>query len=327
MVKTVVIADDEKVMKDLLEDMLSSEGYNTYCYSNGNDVINHIENKGMPDVFLLDIRMPHSGIDTAKEIRQKNEDVPIIAITANMHSSLYKDFFQLNFYDVLEKPFNPNSITIRVNNAIESSKIPTYQKMTESLMLTIAKMGDSRDKDTQNHNKRLGEICYVVAKEYGIDKKLSNDLKLSAMLHDIGKISIPDNILQKPEKLNKDEFEIIKTHTSEGASLLSGLVESYQFRYMRLAQDIALYHHEKEDGSGYPIGLTAPEIPNVIKIVTMADIYDAVTMNRPYHNGRSHKEGLEIIKEETQKNKLNKDVLEAFLRVKDKIEELKSLYD
>lgn len=325
----VFVADDEGFMRDIVEGTLGVEGYDVSTFPNGELLMDYVRiSRETPNLVILDMNMPKKdGLQTSRELREEGYEGPIIGITGDLKENMYRTFFEQGFYDVLKKPFSASILAARSKNAIDNALIPSYEEMTNALVRTIGYMGDARDTDTQNHNQRLGEISYVVARGLGLDDRFSSDIKRAAIMHDIGKIAIPDEILRKPGKLTEEEFETIKTHTTFGASILVQLAENIPFRYIKLAQDIAYYHHEKLDGSGYPNGFKADNIPLEVRIVTVADIYDAVTMKRSYHPQQSHELGTKVIQEEAGAGKLDKEVVQAFMETQEEIKDIKEKFN
>ena len=267
-----------------------------------------------------------NGIETAEKIRETDKKTPIIAISGYLNDNYYKGFFEQGFCEAISKPFSVEVLRAKVQNALNNALIPSYQKLIDLFTLTVAHMGDARDALTQNHNLRIGELSSLLAAEMGFNNRHCEDIRLGARLHDIGKIAINDKILQKPGKLTDDEFDYIKVHTSNGAVILDGLAKESQFSYLKLASEIAMYHHEKLDGKGYPNQLKGNEIPLYVRIVTVVDIYDAVTMQRPYHDERPHEEGIKVLLELQNQGKLDPDIIAIFLKRETEIKEIKNLF-
>ena len=314
-------------MRNLIKEALF-EDYDVTTFESGKLLLEHIDKSNSnPDLYLLDIKMPDlNGIETAKLIREKDENTPIIAMSGYLNDTYYKGLFEHGFYEAIPKPFSIEVLLKKIKNAIDNALIPSYKRLVDLFTLTMAHMGDARDTLTEKHNLRIGEFSYLLAQEMQFSSQIFEDIKLSSRLHDIGKISIIDEVLQKKGKLTSEEFEYMKTHTTKGAAMLDGLATETHFRYLGLASEIALYHHEKLNGAGYPNRIKAEEIPLYVRIVTVADIYDAVTMKRPYHEARPHEEGVKVLKEEVNQGRLDEDVIRAFLIRERDIKEIKEIY-
>ncbi len=175
----------------------------------------------------------------------------------------------------------------------------------------LAVASEYKDEDMGEHMKRVESLAQLVAKELGMDEQISDKIAKASIMHDIGKLSVPDTILKKPGKLNKREFETVKRHTTNGAKILSG-----QSQY-ELACEIALSHHESYDGTGYPHGLKGDDIPVSGRIVGLVDVYDALTNNRPYKQAWTHQKAVDLIRDERGK-KFDPEVVDAFMRLVDR---------
>jgi putative two-component system response regulator len=202
------------------------------------------------------------------------------------------------------------------------------------IIFSMAKLAESRDPDTGAHLERMREYCRVIAEDLSHQEKYRNWVDgnfiqliyLTSPLHDIGKVGIPDNVLLKPGKLSKEEFEIMKRHSMIGFETLDAAAKTYpDARFLLLARDIALTHHERFDGSGYPNGLVGEAIPLCGRIVALADVYDALTTKRIYKPAYSHEEARAIIFGEMLE-KFDPDILESFCRQEDRFREIKDQF-
>jgi putative two-component system response regulator len=326
--KTIYVVDDEKAICLLLKRFLRKQGYRVNTFESPLDLIDTITDpEKLPDLIITDIMMPEmTGVDLAKAIRSHSEDVPIMAITGHMDSSLYKGLFENGFCDMVEKPFILELLLSRIKRVLETAQIPNYKKVMDTLVLAIANMGDARDVLTQNHNVRIGEISYILACEMGLSEEITQAIRLAARMHDIGKLSVPDTILQKKGRLTEEEFKQVKTHATAGAKMLESLKMVLATDYIDMAYEIVLMHHEKLDGSGYPAQLKAHEIPLHVRIATVADIYDAVTMSRPYHGAQTHEEAIRILQGEASAGKLDRNVIKALIASEKEIKEVKAQF-
>ncbi len=320
-------ADDDPLVRSLIEEMLSDE-YEVTSFESGEALLEHMEaNHNKPDLYILDINMPEiDGIETARRIRKADPNTPIMALSADLNDSVYRGLFEQGFYEAMSKPFSYEVLMGKVRNALDNAIIPNYKKIIDLFAGAIAYMGDARDSTTQYHTLRIGEICYLLAEELGLGNQISANLRIASRLHDIGKIRIRDDVLQKPAKLTSNEFDHIKTHTTEGAAILESFSFDKSLELLNTAARIALLHHEKLDGSGYPYGLKNSEIPEYVKIVTVVDIFDASTMERPYHPPRPFDSGIKILREEVEQGKIDGDVVESFIRREPDIQEIRRIY-
>jgi len=202
--------------------------------------------------------------------------------------------------DYVTKPFNPAELTLRIN----TGRRIIHSESRDITILALAKLAESRDRETGNHLERVRSYCRILARQLQsqpqfrdtIDDEYIRLIYDTSPLHDIGKVAIPDAILLKPGQLTKAEFEIMKTHTTHGARTLSAAMAEFpNARFLQMAHDIALSHHERYDGRGYPQGIAGQDIPLCARIVTLADVYDALTSKRVYKPDMSHAEASSII--------------------------------
>ncbi|MGB9668716.1 MAG: HD domain-containing phosphohydrolase [Thermosulfidibacteraceae bacterium] len=302
----ILIVDDEEINVETLSLILSMHGYDVITATNGKRAFELFEHE-KPDVVLLDLIMPEmSGIEVLEILSEKHDlnKTPIIVITALGDVETKKIAFEKGAHDFITKPFDKEDLLIRLNNALKlknyhelidsynrmleeevekrtkilKEAIHKLEKVHEELIYRLGKAAEYRDDDTGQHTKRVGLISQKIAETLGLNRERCRTIGLAAPMHDIGKIGIPDQILLKPGKLTVEEFEIIKKHTLIGYDILSGS----EHPILICAANIALYHHEKWDGSGYPFGLSGEDIPIEARIVGIADFFDACTSDRVY---------------------------------------------
>ncbi|MBI5889161.1 MAG: response regulator [Nitrosomonadales bacterium] len=311
---TVVIIDDEFTSRIILDKIVRSLQKEVSVESFPSPLgaldwlhLNH------PDLILVDHLMDDmSGLETVKRIRRipHLEHVPIIMITVSGENEVRNKALEVGVTEFLAKPFNHYECQIRCRNLLslhmhhrdvmrrseelEKAVTEATKRILEreqETLFRLAKAGEYRDSDTGNHVLRMSRFSRLIAEGMGLDENRCSLIEMAAPMHDIGKIGIPDNILLKPGKLNHEEFSIMKTHTSIGYHIL----KSSHSKYISLGAEIALSHHERFDGSGYPNGLEGKAIPLDARIVALADVYDALTSERPYKKAWSNQEALEYI--------------------------------
>jgi putative two-component system response regulator len=254
-----------------------------------------------PDLVLLDLHMPQvDGFELMQRLGtliDAGSDVPFLVLTADTTEETRRRALSVGARDFLTKPFDHTELLLRVRNLLQVKQLQDRLRETNTTLKAevaertrdldqarlevlerLARATEYRDDDTQEHAWRIGRVSALLALELGRPDHEVQLIRRAAPLHDIGKIAIPDAILLKPGKLSDDEFEVIKTHTTIGGAILSGSPS----RLLRLAEQIALTHHERWDGRGYPIGLTGEGIPLAGRIVAVADVFDALTHQRPY---------------------------------------------
>lgn len=342
--KTILVVDDEPANITVLSGTLKGN-YRVIVAKNGKQAIERIENIVTPDLILLDIMMPDmDGYELCQILKQRPEtkDIPIIFVSAMSEYNDEEKGLQLGAIDYITKPFSPAIVLTRVRNilqlrdaqlSLEDQNKALEQKVAErtrEVFLTqkvtihaLASLAETRDNETGNHIRRTQYYVKTLAVNlmqngYHLDELNKESIDLifrSAPLHDIGKVGIPDSILLKPGKLDREEFEIMKTHASLGAMALESAQESIgdnETSFLRYAREIAESHHEKWDGSGYPKGLVGEDIPVSGRIMALADVYDALISARPYKPAFSHEQAKEIILEGNGKH-FDPQVVEAFL--------------
>ncbi|PIQ95865.1 MAG: two-component system response regulator [Nitrospinae bacterium CG11_big_fil_rev_8_21_14_0_20_56_8] len=296
----LLIVDDEKANVLLLEEALKHKGYTSVRSTTDPLRACKIYVECRPDLVLLDLRMPRmDGFQVMAELRriEKNSYVPILVLTAQTDYTSRMRALDAGAKDLLGKPFDLLEVFSRIRNILEvrllHNQIQNQNRILETrvqertreledtryeVIHRLARAGEYRDNETGNHVVRMSRYSCLVAQAMGLDSNLSNLILHASPMHDIGKIGIPDGILLKNGKLSPKEWEIMKTHTTMGAEILDGS----QNELMQMARRIALHHHEKWDGSGYPLGLKGDQIPLEARIVALCDVFDALTSQRPY---------------------------------------------
>jgi len=316
---TILAVDDDSMNLEMLEVMLSELECKIFKANNGRQAIEILESEAAIDVVLLDLEMPvMDGYETIKHIKQSFNwrDIPVIVVTAGTHEVTRTLAMGAN--DFIAKPYNPEELRLRVMNHVRSKKLSDLAKDMNRVLeeevvkktaalqnalnlskeaeyeisLRLGKAAEFRDQETGMHTKRISELSKHLALLAGLPDDQCEVLRIASPLHDVGKIGIPDRILLKPGKLDQTEFDIIKLHTVIGGKILS---ESERYPVLAAGSIIALQHHEKWDGSGYPIGLRGEEIHHFARIVSIVDVFDALTSERPYKKAFSLEKTTEIM--------------------------------
>lgn len=290
-----------------------------------------------PDLVLLDLHMPRmSGLDVIAALRERKSAsyLPILMLTADISSEAKVRALSTGANDFLTKPFDRTEVELRIRNLLQMRHLHLQlqnqnqvleQRVAErtqeveaakiEILERLAMAAEFRDDQTGEHTKRVGMICALIAGALGLDHKEIQVLERAAPLHDVGKIGIPDRILLKPGLLTPSEFELMKRHTSIGARLLSESVSPT----LQLAETIAATHHERWDGSGYGNRLVGEEIPLAGRILAIADVFDALTHDRPYKEAWPVEHALDEIQSQRGRQ-FDPDVVDAFLSVQANID-------
>lgn len=318
----VLVVDDEEPVRNILKETMNHFGYESTEAENGEEALKKLEYEYF-DVVITDVMMPKiDGIELLKRIKA-NYDIDVIVMTGNMPDLSYEDVIGIGASDFLVKPASPKEIIMRLRRVIRERSLQAesrkanerlavaHKALQNSYLETIQRLvlaSEYKDEDTGSHIIRIGRYCHLLAEKLGLDKKLVKTIGYAAPMHDIGKIGIPDQIMLKPGKLTYAEFEIMKTHTTIGAKMLAGSNSDI----IRCAQQIAISHHEKWNGKGYPQGHSGEKIPLTGRIVAIADMFDALISKRPYKAPYPLELVVKMIKKEKGKQ-LDPHIAEAFL--------------
>jgi len=292
--QTILIVDDTPVGRDTLEALLYKQGYNLAFACSGPETLTKAKEL-MPDLILLDVMMPGmNGFEVCRHLRANPilAEVPVIMVTALDDQSSRVKGIEAGADDFITKPFNRIELRARVKTILRLNRYRSLQDERSRLISALESLQsaydetirgwgyalDLRDDETQGHSKRVAELTEQMAIETGISPEEIIHLKRGAILHDIGKIGIPDSILLKNGPLSDEEWKVMKQHPRHGFDMLS------RIEYLKPALDIPYCHHEKWDGSGYPRGLKGEEIPLAARIFAIVDVWDALNSDRPYRS-------------------------------------------
>ncbi len=319
----IAVVDDSRSIIMYLSSVLSSNGYTVQTFTDSEKALDTIH-KNPPDLVLLDINMPKlNGYELCHRLKSLPafKYVPIIFVSTEDQKDIKVKGFRIGAQDYITKPFEEEELLARVQTHLRLSALQKEQsevnirlanlvaeqveEISQAQLGTIkalAKLAEYRDEDTGSHLFRVSEYCRTIGNsllkqtKYSISKDFVETVAEASPLHDIGKVAIPDKILLKPGKLTQEEFEIIKTHTAIGARTLKSVLNPHSHnRYLSFGADIALSHHEKWNGTGYPFGLSGQDIPLCGRIMAVADVYDALRSKRVYKPAFPHEKALEII--------------------------------
>ncbi|MDP8259435.1 MAG: response regulator [Candidatus Gygaella obscura] len=349
----ILVVDDEEVIRSLLKDALTDLGYEVTTCPNGQTGIKEGTTKSF-DTIITDIRLPDiDGIQILGEVRKADPEAVVIVITGYPSFDSVRDALKLGAHDYLTKPFNIDEITFTIKKAVlfrqtlkrnkdlveelerknmlleqqnailevrVKERTANLQKLYSDLRKTyidtikaFADALDAKDHYTRSHSENVTRIAVKIAEELGLSSNEVEDIREAAQLHDLGKIGIDDAILRKPGKLNDEEWEQVKSHSMKGAQILEPL------GYLKNITEIIKQHHEKYDGTGYPVGLKGTEIKLGARIVSLADSFEAMTSERPYRKNPLKKD--EAIKEVKINSGTQFDpmIVETFLKIVDKL--------
>ncbi len=310
MVYKVAIVDDDVSIITLVRGILGKEGMSVAPLTSGKALLDYIRVQ-TPDILLLDVMMPDmDGIETYKALRDierelGKEETPVIFLTGNENGDIEEKALELGAKDFIRKPFVPKILALRVTHCIElnrlqkdlASEVEKKSRQNEELFLGIVKSLaaaiDAKDTYTNGHSVRVADYSAEIARRAGYDVSALQRIYITGLLHDVGKIGIPDAIINKNGKLDDEEYAIIKTHPEKGAAILSNIQDMPELSIG------AKWHHERFDGKGYPEGLMGENIPEMARIIAIADAYDAMTSNRSYRRSLPQ----EVVRGEIEKGR------------------------
>lgn len=324
----ILIVDDEAAIRSLFVEALEELGYRCDVAGNGLECLEKFYREKDFDVVLLDIQMPRlNGIETLKKLRAYSPDLSIIMVSASRDIENVRAALKEGAYDYVFKPFNVNDVDIVIRRAIERSNlikantdyrknlerkvmdqaqelVKVYSGTLEAMILAL----DLREHETGYHSYRVTEFAINLAKHMHLSEEEISVIAKGALLHDIGKIGVPDHILLKPDKLTDEEWEIMRKHPEFGYDLLK------KIDFLESSAKIVLTHHERYDGQGYPLGLSGEDIPLGSRIFSVADALDAMTSHRTYREAIPFDEAVQKIAEASG-TQFNPKVIEVFMRI------------
>ncbi len=345
----ILVVDDDRTLQRLYERLLTQLGHTVYCADNGKQAIEEVQTFH-PDLILMDADMPQmDGFEATSHLKSnhKTRGIPIIMITG-LHDSAHRiKALDAGVDDFLAKPPEKAEIIATIRSQLKvkayNDTLHDYQRTLEQavslrtdqlndamlqlketsieIIFRLSSASEYRDEDTGAHIHRMSNYAALIANKMGVGSKTVESILHAAPMHDIGKIGIPDSILLKPGKLTDSEWKIMRRHPLIGAKILSGSKNPL----VRMAEVIALTHHERWDGTGYPRGLKGKKIPLVGRIAAVADVFDALSTKRPYKPAFELEKSLEIIKSDTGSH-FDPDVIDAFFSCQDEVIEIKEKY-
>jgi putative two-component system response regulator len=320
----VLIVDDEYIGRETLQSVLEGEGYELEMAENGLQAIEKAKEL-LPDVILLDVMMPGmTGFEVCRRIRNDPQiaEIPIIILTALDDRESLLNALKAGADDFISKPFDRYELRARL---LGITQLNRYQKLiqeraklreanTQLLSAYEATIEgwshalDLRDRETEGHSRRVTELTAKLAQALGMRNNEIMHIRRGALLHDMGKIGVPDSILHKPDKLTDEEWTVMRQHPQLVYDML------YPIEYLRPALEIPFCHHEKWDGTGYPRGLKGEEIPIAARLFAVVDVWDALTSDRPYRPAWSEAEALTYIREQSGRH-FDPQVVELFFKL------------
>jgi len=339
----ILVVDDEDRVRRSMDALLTPAGYEVLLARDGQEALEKAR-ETLPDVILLDILMPKAdGFEVARQLKAYEDTrmIPIVMVTALDAPEDRVKALEAGTDDFLTKPIDKTELKARVHSLVKvkayNDHMRDYQRELEAevaektaqlrealenakgasleTIYRLSRAAESKDRDTGAHIQRMSLYASTIAREMGLSEQAAEDILYGSAMHDVGKIGTPDYILQKPDSLAREEWDVMKQHTVIGAQIL----EDSNAEFIKTGETIALSHHEKWDGSGYCRGLKGDEIPLAGRIAAIADVFDALTSSRPYRKEPFPlEEALAMIEEEKQRH-FDPEVASAFFSAIDKI--------
>jgi putative two-component system response regulator len=305
----VLIVEDEAPNLALLVRLLTVNGYEVDTAIDGESALVAIERRA-PDLILLDVGLPGlDGFEVCRRVKQAPATrlTPIVMITGLQAREHRIEGINAGADDFLAKPFDAEELRARVRSLLRLKRYTDDLESAEGVILSLALTVEARDAYTEGHCQRLGSYATALGEDLSLADEDLAALYRGGYLHDVGKIGIPDAVLQKPTKLTQAEFDLMKRHTVIGERLCGNL------RTLRPVRSIVRHHHERLDGTGYPDGLQGEEVPLLAQIVSIADVYDAITTTRPYHPASSPEWAYEELRRDVADGVRRRDLVEPFI--------------
>jgi putative two-component system response regulator len=323
----ILLVDDEEMIRRLLSQKLSAEGYRCEQAANAGQALEKLKG-GSIELVILDIKMPgKSGVELLPEIKAKYPDTAVIMATALSDASTAINCMKAGAYDYVTKPFNLDEVSFSVSRALEKRRLELenrdYQQHLEqkveeqaqkirtsffNAVTALAYALEAKDVYTSGHSQRVTEISEAIAKHMGLPKETIEKIRLAGLVHDIGKIGVRESVLNKPGSLSEAEFKHVRLHSQTGERILKPIVDDKEIL------KAVRHHHERYDGWGYPDGLQGERIPLLARIIAVADTFDAMTSERPYRKALTKEEACAEV-ERCRGTQFDPEAADAFLEV------------
>jgi len=304
----ILVADDNEANRELVSELLSAEGYQVVCAADGQHAQQAVDS-GSIDLALLDVVMPRpTGFEVCQAMKSKLETrlIPVILLTGLNSDADRIHGIMCGADDFLNKPVNKHELLARVYSLLRLKQFTDELDNAETVLFSLALSIEAKDPYTEGHCDRLSKYSVALGEKLGLPQDLRVALRRGGLVHDIGKLSVPESILLKPGPLTPEERKIMEQHTVIGERICAPL------RSFRHVLPIIRHHHEKWNGSGYPDGLKGEQIPLTARILQVTDIYDALTTDRPYRKALALDKALAIMREEVTRGWWDGSILDEF---------------
>jgi putative two-component system response regulator len=305
---TILVADDQASNRELLEELLTTQGFTVITVSDGAEALDQLS-KAPVDLVILDVLMPHlNGFEVCRKIKANPETylIPVVLVTALSDKQDRIEGLRASADDFLTRPVDRAELLARVQSLIKLKQRTDELERAESVLFALARSIEGKDPYTGGHCERLAEYSASLGQHLGLADEQVTALRRAGVVHDIGKIAVPDSIILKPASLTPDEWKLMREHPVVGERICAPL------KSFRLVLPIIRHHHEKFDGSGYPDGLRGEDIPVTARVLQIVDVYDALTTVRPYKPAFSITDALQTMKLEVAKGWWDAEIFDQF---------------
>ena len=308
---TILVADDQPSNRELLEELLTTQGFTVITACDGASVLEELA-RVQVDLVLLDVMMPQlNGFEVCARIKSNPETylIPVVLITALCDKQDRIEGIKVGADDFLTRPVDRTELLARVRSLLTLKHRTDELERAESVLFSLARSIEGKDPYTHGHCERLSDYSARLGEHLGLAEDEITALRRAGIVHDIGKVAVPDAILLKPSRLTGEEWKLIKEHPAVGERICAPL------KSFRLVLPIIRHHHEKLDGTGYPDGLRGEAIPITARVLQIVDVYDALTTERPYKKAFTIVDALQTMKEEVAKGWWDPRIFEQFERL------------
>src|SRR5580692_5470966 len=305
---TILVADDNVMNRELLTDILIGEGYKVVCAEDGDEALLAISSRSI-DLALLDVMMPgQTGFEVCQSIKSKPETrfIPVVLVTGLTSVDERIRGIRAGADDFLNKPVNSQELLARTRSLLRLKEFTDELENAETVLFSLALSIEAKDPYTKGHCDRLSSYSEALGRRLGLPQEQCVALRRAGVVHDIGKIAVPEHILIKPGPLTEAEWEVMREHPVIGERICAPL------RSFRLVLPIIRHHHEKLDGTGYPDGLKGDKIPLTARVLQITDIYDALVTDRPYRKALPHEEAIQTMRSEARRGWWDKNLIDEF---------------
>ncbi len=304
----ILVADDNEANRELVSALLRAEGYQVVCAADGQQALKQVDSDSI-DLALLDVVMPRpTGFEVCQAMKSKPETrlIPVILLTSLNSDADRIHGIMCGADDFLNKPVNKQELLARVHSLLRLKHFTDELDNAEMVLFSLALTIEAKDPYTEGHCDRLSKYSVALGESLGLSEELRVALRRGGLIHDIGKLAVPEHILLKPGPLTPEERKVMEQHTVIGEGICAPL------RSFRHVLPIIRHHHEKQDGSGYPDGLKGDQVPLTARILQITDIYDALTTDRPYRKALPLEKAFAIMREEVKRGWWDGSILHEF---------------